>query len=504
MPITPNKTRSGEVAQSPRHSRSSAEAPRSQPSSVLEASLSVAPMALFSELKLPANVQKAIADLGFVKPTPIQAMAIPVALTKRDLVGVAQTGTGKTAAFSIPMLVTLSENPGKTALILVPTRELALQIDEFWKGLTKFSPNMHSVILIGGVAMSPQIRGLQRKPRVIIATPGRLCDHLQRRTMDLKTTEILVLDEADRMLDMGFAPQLNTIVRHLPTARQTLFFTATWAGEMDGLAKKYLRNPERVTIGAVSTAAPKVEQSIIKISVAAKNEGLLDEVNSREGTILIFARTQSRTDRVARYLLSYGVEVGRIHGGRSQAQRTAAMDGFRKGAIRVLVATDIAARGIDVNDIGHVINYDLPQVPEDYIHRIGRTGRAGGTGKAISFVTPEDRKQWEEIYRLLKRGGTSVGVLTVAPAPATRPEPIVPPKPAHIGGGNGGGRGFHQGRRNGGGNGGGRGNSGRGGGGGRGGRGGRDGGGSSFARPSGGGIQILNDPFKARGPIAAN
>jgi ATP-dependent RNA helicase RhlE len=488
-------------------------------SSVLEESLSVAPMTDFSELKLPANVQKAIADLGYTKPTPIQAKGIPVALTKRDMIGVAQTGTGKTAAFSIPMLVTLSENPGKTALVLVPTRELALQIDDFWKELTKHSPGMHGVILIGGVAMSPQVRGLARKPRLIIATPGRLVDHLQRRTVDLRTTEILVLDEADRMLDMGFAPQLNAIVRHLPTTRQTLFFTATWAGEMDGLAKKYLRNPERVTIGAVSTAVKMVDQSIIKTTVAQKNEALLDELNAREGSVLVFARTQSRTDRIARYLLSYGVDVGRIHGGRSQAQRTFAMDSFRQGKIRVLVATDIAARGIDVNDIAHVINFDLPQVPEDYIHRIGRTGRAGATGKAVSFVTPEDRKQWEEIYRLLKRGGTQVAVAQVAPPPANRPEPIEAPRPAqNQNGGGGGGRSFGR-RGQGGGQGGSRGGSGggnsggRGNGGGHGGRGhrGRNGGGGSDRSASaggpqlvrtGGGIQMLNDPFKSR--IAAN
>jgi ATP-dependent RNA helicase RhlE len=455
-------------------------------SSVLKESLAVAPMSLFSELKLPPNVEKAIAALGFEKPTPIQAKAIPIALSKRDLVGVAQTGTGKTAAFTIPMLVTLSQSPGKTALVLVPTRELALQIEDFWKELTKFSPGMHGVILIGGVAMSPQVRGLSRKPRLIIATPGRLCDHIQRRTIDLRATEILVLDEADRMLDMGFAPQLNAIVRHLPTARQTLFFTATWAGEMDGLARKYLRNPERVTIGAVSTAAPKVDQAIIKVSVTQKNEALLDELNAREGSVLVFARTQSRTDRIARYLLSYGVDVGRIHGGRSQAQRTFAMNAFRSGDIRVLIATDIAARGIDVNDIAHVINFDLPQVPEDYIHRIGRTGRAGATGKAISFVTPEDRKQWEEIYRLLKRGGTQVAVAPVAPAPANRPAPIAPPKPTPQPGGNGG-RGF--GRR---GSGGrrheGRGHEGRG----------NSGSGNRGRGGSGGGVQILNDPFKTR------
>ncbi|MBS1962385.1 MAG: DEAD/DEAH box helicase [Bdellovibrionales bacterium] len=452
---------------------------------------------LFSELKLPANVDRAIQALGFVKPTPIQAAAIPVGLSRKDLVGVAQTGTGKTCAFSIPILVTLSQMPGKTALVLAPTRELALQIEEFWRGLTKFSPGMHSVILIGGVGMNPQIKGLQRKPRLVVATPGRLCDHIQRRTIDLRTTEILVLDEADRMLDMGFAPQLNQIVRHLPTARQTLFFTATWAKEMDELAKKYLRNPERVTVGQVSSAAPKVDQAIIKCSVPEKNEALLDELNAREGSVLVFARTQSRTDRVAKYLGSYGMEVGRIHGGRSQAQRVAALGAFKKGAIRVLVATDIAARGIDVTDIGHVINYDLPQVPEDYIHRIGRTGRAGATGKAVSFVTPEDRKQWEEIYRLLKRGGTQVAVQPMTSTPDTRPERVAPaPRPADHGQPHGGRRDRGHGRPNGGGGNGGRGFARRGGG--RRDDRGQGGGNRQSERASGGGVVILNDPFRVR------
>ncbi len=383
-------------------------------------------MKSFQELDLPATVQQALVAMAFDIPTPIQAKAIPVALTRKDLIGVAQTGTGKTAAFSLPMLTSLMENPGKTALVLVPTRELALQIEEFWKKLTQFTPNMHAVLLIGGVSMQPQLRGLSRKPRVIIATPGRLVDHLQRRTANLQTTEILVLDEADRMLDMGFAPQLNQIVRLLPNDRQTLFFTATWSPEMDGLAKKYLFQPERVTVGSVSTAAPKVDQSIVMATVKNKNEMLLDEINAREGSVLVFARTQSRTDRVAKYLLSYGVDVGRIHGGRTQGQRVHALESFRSGKIRVLIATDIAARGIDVTDIGHVINFDLPQVPEDYIHRIGRTGRNGATGKAVSFVTAEDRKQWEAINRLLKRGGTNVVTAQGAEAPASRPEPTRP------------------------------------------------------------------------------
>ncbi len=403
-------------------------------------------MKTFQELDLPSSVQKALVAMEFSTPTPIQAQAIPVALERKDVIGVAQTGTGKTAAFCLPMLTSLMENPNKTGLVLVPTRELALQIEEFWKKISQFSPGMHAVLLIGGVAMQPQIRGLQRKPRVIIATPGRLVDHLQRRTADVRNTEILVLDEADRMLDMGFAPQLNQIVRMIPTDRQTLFFTATWSKEMDALAKKYLIQPVRVTVGTVSAAAPKVDQSVLMTSVKNKNDTLLDEINAREGSVLVFARTQSRTDRVAKFLHSYGVDVGRIHGGRSQAQRVNALESFRAGKIRVLIATDIAARGIDVTDIGHVINYDLPQVPEDYIHRIGRTGRNGATGQSISFVTSEDRAQWLAIDRLLKRGGTQVTTAKEIVRDPSAPAPVrvTPPAPVRVGSGggnsNGGGR----------------------------------------------------------------
>lgn len=362
----------------------------------------------FQDFKLPSAIEKALVSMRFKEPTPIQAQAIPVILSKKDLIGSAQTGTGKTAAYCIPILTRLLVSPGKSALVLAPTRELALQIDTLWRDLTRFTPEMRSVVVIGGAAMYAQIRALSRRPRIIIATPGRLVDHLNRRTVQLNQVELLVLDEADRMLDMGFAPQLSQILKHVPKERQTLFFTATWASELDQLAKQYLRNPVRVTVGAVSRAAPDISQSLVATTSQKKNDALLDELNRREGSVLVFARTKSRTDRVARYLSSYGMEVSRIHGGRTQGQRNSALASFRNGDIRVLVATDIAARGIDVTGIAHVVNYDLPQTSEDYIHRIGRTGRAGSKGNAVSLVTPEDRSQWRQIARLLERSGSQV------------------------------------------------------------------------------------------------
>ena len=368
----------------------------------------------FQDLQLPPSIGKALQAMAFDKPTPIQAQAIPTALMRRDLIACAQTGTGKTAAFCIPILVRLLKSPDRTALILIPTRELARQIEEFWKKLTKFNPEIGSATLIGGVPMKPQVRALNRQARVIIATPGRLVDHLSRGTMSLSRTEILVLDEADRMLDMGFAPQLAQVLRYLPKARQTLMFSATMPTGIEHLASKYLKDPARVTIGTLSQAAPKVAQTAISTTTVQKNETLLDELNRREGSVLIFARTQARTDRVARYLKGFGLEVNRLHGGRTQGQRNSALSGFKSGHVRILVATDIAARGIDVLNIAHVINYDLPMVAEDYIHRIGRTARAGASGQATSFVTPEDRSQWREITMMLKKTGSQVPVPQLA------------------------------------------------------------------------------------------
>ena len=362
----------------------------------------------FETFELPQKLNDALKAMEFEIPTPIQAQAIPIALKGRDLIGCAQTGTGKTAAFCIPTLVHLLADRNKTALILAPTRELAMQIEGVWKDLTRFSPEIRSAILVGGNSMQPQMQALKRNPRLLIATPGRLIDHLQRGSLNLSRVGILILDEADRMLDMGFAPQLSQIMRFVPQSRQTLLFSATWSPVVDDLAKKYLKTPARVSVEKASRAAQTVHQSMIATTMKEKNEALLDELNEREGSVLVFVRTKSRTDRVAKYLSSYGLDVNRIHGGRTQGQRNAALSAFRVGKVRILVATDIAARGIDVVNIQHVINYDLPQVAEDYIHRIGRTGRAGSEGCAVSFVTPEDRSQWRDITHLLKKGGTIV------------------------------------------------------------------------------------------------
>ncbi|MBI4209689.1 MAG: DEAD/DEAH box helicase [Deltaproteobacteria bacterium] len=357
----------------------------------------------FELLSFPDPVKRALRDLEFQKPTPIQAKAIPIALSRKDLIGCAQTGTGITAAFCLPILLRLMESPGKIALILAPTRELAQQIEVFWRQLTRFTPGVHSVCLTGGVPIYAQLQRLSRHPRLLIATPGRLTDHLHRKTVNLSKTEILVLDEADRMLDMGFAPQIAQILRFVPSERQTLFFSATWPREVEQLSKRYLREPVRVTVGNFSQPISAIQQTTIRTTSPQKREALLKELNQRQGAILVFARTKARTDQLARYLSSSGIGVNWIHGGRTQGQRNSALSGFRSGKARVLVATDIAARGIDVADIAHVINYDLPQSADDYIHRIGRTGRAGACGNAISFVTPEDRRQWDLISRVLNR-----------------------------------------------------------------------------------------------------
>jgi ATP-dependent RNA helicase DeaD len=371
----------------------------------------------FNELDLPQALTAALTAMNFETPTPIQAKAIPVALAHRDLIGCAQTGTGKTAAFCIPVIARLLKVPNKTALILVPTRELATQVAEVLQALTLHSPDIHGALLIGGMPMTPQIRALQRKPRIVVATPGRLVDHLRRGNVSVSSAEILVLDEADRMLDMGFAPQLAEILRFLPKTRQTLFFSATMPLDIEKLSARFLKDPVRITIGEASQPVEKIQQSVVQTTAAKKNDTLMDELNARKGSVLIFARTQVRTDRVAKYLEEFGHPVTRLHGGRTQGQRNQAVSGFRDGRFRILVATDIAARGIDISHIAHVINYDLPQQAEDYVHRIGRTARAGAEGAAVSLLTPEDRLQWREISSLLaKKSGVSAPRRPIAPA----------------------------------------------------------------------------------------
>ncbi|HYX34625.1 MAG TPA: DEAD/DEAH box helicase [Oligoflexus sp.] len=357
-------------------------------------------MHTFQEMNLPRQLQRALEAMNFVSPTPIQVQAIPVAMAHHDVIGCAQTGTGKTGAFGVPMVVRLLQQPQETALILAPTRELAVQIVEFLIKLTQYAPELNHALLIGGMSMSTQLRALQRRPRIIVATPGRLVDHLQRRAISLQNTGILVLDEADRMLDMGFAPQLNEILRYLPTTRQTMLFSATLPDNILGLANRYLKNPVRINAGSVDQPVQKIHHSVVQTTPEAKNDVLLDELNTREGSVLIFTRTKHRTDRVAKFLSKFGYTVCRLHGDRTQSQRDAAIKGFRVGTFRILVATDIAARGLDIPHIAHVINYDLPQQPEDYVHRIGRTARAGAEGEAICLLVPEDQGQWRRIARL--------------------------------------------------------------------------------------------------------
>jgi superfamily II DNA/RNA helicase len=390
----------------------------------------------FQDLKLPSALSKALEQMEFLVPTPIQAEAIPVALTQQDLLASAQTGTGKTAAFSIPLIVSLLKNPQQKALILVPTRELASQVSEVFSDLTQFLPELKPNVLIGGVPFQRQKKIFKKNYRVLVATPGRLVDHLKQRSLNLNQFSLLVLDEADRMLDIGFAPQLNEIFNYLPKVRQTLMFSATFPPAIQKFAEKYLTKPAKVAIGPTSQVKTEIEQKVIELEPQQKNDTLLDALNEREGSVLIFARTQSRTDRLSRYLESYGVSVTRIHGGRTQGQRNRALSGFRSGEYRVLVATDIAARGIDIDHVAHVINYDLPQVAEDYVHRVGRTGRAGRTGCALSLVTREDRLIWKNILRLSSKNDSGEiqmenrsGNQNQDSNHPSRPKPKTTPKP---------------------------------------------------------------------------
>ncbi|MBK9294825.1 MAG: DEAD/DEAH box helicase [Oligoflexia bacterium] len=357
------------------------------------------PIKSFKDLSLSIGLQKSLEKMNFINPTPIQAKAIPVALQNRDIIACAQTGTGKTAAFCIPILSKL-EKGQKLALILVPTREIAAQIAMVLKQISQDSPFIKQSLLIGGTSMYQQIQSLKRSPNIIIATPGRLVDHLRRGTVSLFKASILVLDEADRMLDMGFTAQLNEILRFLPSQRQTLLFSATFPQNIEKLAGKYLKDPVRVSVGAVSKPVEVINQKMISVPNQKKNGILVEELYSRTGSILIFARTKHRTDSLTKHLNHCGFQVNRLHGGRSQSQRNHAIDGFRSGKFNILVATDIAARGIDIPQITHVINYDLPKCTEDYVHRIGRTARAGASGNALSLVCPEEQGQWKRISKL--------------------------------------------------------------------------------------------------------
>jgi len=355
----------------------------------------------FSTLGLSPASLRAVSAAGFSTPTPIQAQAIPPALGGADVIGCAATGTGKTAAYLLPVLERLTGKTGTRALVLAPTRELAVQIARSVEALGR---DLHArpAVVIGGVAPEGQRQQLRERRSILIATPGRLLDHLQSGTARLDDIEILVLDEADRMLDMGFAPQLRRILARLPAKRQTLLFSATMAGEVAEFARKCLRSPVRVEVARSGTTAARACQLAFRIGQTEKNALLESLLGASEDSTLVFVRTRRRADKVARSLERSGHAVDRLHSDRSQAQRQRALESFRNGRVRVLVATDIAARGIDVADIGHVVNYDLPHVPEDYVHRIGRTARAAATGRASSFVAPEDGPLLQAIERLTR------------------------------------------------------------------------------------------------------
>ncbi|MFT3838640.1 MAG: DEAD/DEAH box helicase [Myxococcaceae bacterium] len=352
----------------------------------------------FSQLGLSPAVLHALQVAGYKTPTPIQAKAIGPAMQGKDLIGCAATGTGKTAAFVLPLVERLAGRHGIRALILAPTRELALQIHE---QVAKFGSHskVRSAPLIGGVAMGPQVHALRSEPQIVIATPGRLIDHLEERNVKLDGIEALVLDEADRMLDMGFKPQLEQILKRLPHKRQTMLFSATMAGEVADFAKRALHVPVRVEVERSGTTAPRADQKVYLISQNEKTALLLALLAENDDSTLVFCRTKRRADRVARALQKAKHEPGLIHGERSQGQRRSALEGFKSGRHRVLVATDIAARGIDVAEIGHVVNYDLPHVPADYVHRVGRTARASASGRASSFCSPDEAGLLKDIER---------------------------------------------------------------------------------------------------------
>ncbi len=369
-------------------------------------------MESFEELNLPEFLAKNLKQMNFTKPTPVQAQAIPAALAGKDVIASAQTGTGKTGAFGVPLAAYLDAHKEKTALVMTPTRELAQQVLDV---LRKISGNVSNgqALLIGGANMQAQFQSLKRNPRLIIGTPGRIIDHLTRGSLVLSKTGFLVLDEADRMLDMGFAPQLEEIRKKLPPVRQTLLFSATFPSDIQRMATSYLKDPVRITIGTTTQPVEKINQEIVYTTESRKFEQLMEELKERQGSVVVFARTQVRVDRVSDKLKDLGIKVTRIHGGRTQSQRRQAIEQFREGKFLVLVATDIAARGLDIHHIAHVINYDLPKNPEDYIHRVGRTARAGAEGNSICLLTPEDRSLWERILRLL---GNARGAVKVKPS----------------------------------------------------------------------------------------
>jgi ATP-dependent RNA helicase RhlE len=382
--------------------------------------------ASFDGLGLSPELLEVLAALKFTTPTPIQHQCIPAALEGKDVVGIAQTGTGKTLAFGLPMIQLLRQNRGQ-GLILLPTRELAMQVDEVLRKIGgKFG--LRTAVIIGGASSYQQIQAIRREPHIIVSTPGRLIDHLQQKNFSLNRVKMIVLDEADRMFDIGFMPQIKQILALAPTERQTLMFSATMPKAISDVAARFMKMPYRIEVAPAGTPAADVEHEIFIVQRDMRIQ-LLDKILAdSKGPILIFSRTKHGAKKIAEQVRHMGQTAVEIHSNRSLGQRQAAMAGFKSGLYRVLVATDIAARGIDVTGISLVINFDLPDNPEDYVHRIGRTGRAGMSGKAVSFAGPSDKMVVNQIEKLIRK------YIPIVPLPVLPPRrmftPSVPDRPA--------------------------------------------------------------------------
>lgn len=355
----------------------------------------------FNLFKIENSLKNSINRMKFKEPTPIQSQAIPVALEGKDILGTAQTGTGKTLAFGIPLINKLILDKNAFALVTCPTRELATQVMGAIKNLISDKINIKTALLIGGVSMQKQLRQLGKRSRLIVGTPGRINDHLNRKSLNLRATKYLVLDETDRMLDMGFAPQIQMILKFLPKDHQTLLFSATLPKDILRISEKYLTKPTRISVGSTTVPIAKIKQETLQVYKENKYNVLVDQLLSRKGSILVFVKTKRNADRMVKRLKEEDHSADAIHGNLRQSKRDRVINAFRKGVKRIMVATDVATRGLDIPLIQHVINYDLPQVPEDYVHRIGRTARAGSAGYALTLLTRDDRSMWNSISKLI-------------------------------------------------------------------------------------------------------
>jgi ATP-dependent RNA helicase RhlE len=397
----------------------------------LNSTAAPAPTTVFTDFGLSPDILRALTDQGYTVPTPIQAQAIPIVLQGRDVMGAAQTGTGKTAGFALPIIQMLladastSMSPARhpvRALILTPTRELAVQVAENVAAYAQHTP-LRSCVVFGGMDMAPQTAALRAGVEIVIATPGRLLDHVQQKTLNLSQVQILVMDEADRMLDMGFLPDLQRIINLLPKKRQNLMFSATFSGEIKKLASSFLTHPVTIEVARSNQTADKVTQVVYKVAEENKRDVVAHLIRGRDlKQVLVFSNTKIGASRLSRQLEQEGVKATAIHGDKTQQERMAALEAFKKGEIDVLVATDVAARGLDITDLPCVINFDLPYNAEDYVHRIGRTGRAGASGDAISIYSEKDERLLVDIEKLIKQTIERVELTGFTPSSSKRPE----------------------------------------------------------------------------------